>query len=202
MLSRRSALVILAAAAMAGCTTVQEIIAVRSVGFRLERVTELRLAGVDLSRVRSFSELSFGDAARLTAALATQELPLSFRVHVLAENPASNSTTARLIRMQWTLFLEDTETVSGRLEHEYELPPGQATDVPIDISLDLIDFYERSGQDLIELAFNLAGAGGEPKQVAIRAAPTINTPLGEIRYPRPITIVSGSAGRSDVARGE
>lgn len=126
---------------------------------------------------------------------------MSFRLNLLAANPASNRVTARLVRLQWTLFLENEETISGQLAHEYELPPGRPT-VPIDVSLDLLAFYERSGQDLIDLAMNLAEAGGAPKQVAIRAIPTIDTALGAISYPRPITIVSGSVGREELARVE
>jgi hypothetical protein len=190
-----------AASMLVGCTTVQEIIALRSVDFQLDRVTEVRLGGIDLSHAQS-SDLSFSDGARVASALATRELPLSFRLNLLAQNPTSNRVTARLVRMQWTLFLEGTETISGQIAHAYELPPGQPTTVPIDISLDLLDFYERSGQDLIDLAMNLAGAGGSPKQVAIRAVPTIDTALGAISYPRPITIVSGSVGRGELARVE
>jgi hypothetical protein len=194
--------VIVAAWTAVGCTTVQEIIALRSVEFQVDRVTEVRLAGVDISRVQSPSDLGLSDGARVAAALATRELPLSFRLNLLAANPTSNRVTARLVRLQWTLFLENTETISGQIAQEYELPPGQPTTVPIDISLDLLDFYERSGKDLIDLAMNLAGAGGAPKQVAIHAVPTIDTALGAISYPRPITIVSRSVGRERLARLE
>jgi len=200
MMHCRTLVLAFAASALAGCATVQEIIALRSVDFQLDRVTGVRLAGIDLAHVQSSSELTFSDGARVAAALATHELPLSFRLDLIAANPPSNRVTARLVRLQWTLLLEGTETISGQLAREYELPPGQPTTVPIDVSLDLLDFYQRSGQDLIELAMNLVGAGGSPKQVAIRAVPTIDTPLGAIAYPRPITIVSASVGRPEVAR--
>ncbi len=200
MMHRRALILLLAAGALIGCATVQEIIALRSVDFQLDRVTDVRLAGISLANVRSSADLSLVDGARVAAALATRELPLSFRVNLIAANPTSNRVTARLVRLQWTLFLEDTETISGQIPHEYELPPGQPTSIPIDVSLDLLDFYQRSGRDLIDLAMNLAGAGGAPKQVAVRAVPTVDTPLGAISYPRPITIVSGSVGRPEVAR--
>ncbi len=200
MMHRRTLILAFAASALVGCATVQEIIALRSVDFQLDRVTDVRLAGISLAHVQSSADLSLGDGARVAAALATRELPLSFRLNLIAANPTSNRVTARLVRLQWTLFLEDTETISGQIAHEYELPPGQPTSIPIDVSLDLLDFYQRSGRDLIELAMNLAGAGGAPKQVAVRAVPTVDTPLGAISYPRPITIVAGSVGRPAVAR--
>lgn len=187
--------VMLLAVASAGCATLQQIAALRSVDFQLDRVADVRLAGVDISTTRSYSELGLSDATRVGAAVARHELPLSFRLYVRAENPAENSVTARLVRMQWTLFLEDTQTVSGQIEREYELPPGEPTDIPLEIELNLFDFYERSGPDLIDLALNLAGAGGAPKQVSVRAVPTVNTALGPITYPQPITIVSRTVGR-------
>lgn len=183
-------------AALPGCATLQEIASLRSVQFWLDRITGLRLAGVDLSGLRSPADLSLSGGARVASAVAVGKLPLSFTLHMLAENPASNPVTARLLRMQWTLLLEDKETVSGRIQQAYELLAGQPTDIPVDVSLDLLRFFERSGRDLVDLALNLAGAGGQPKRVALRATPTIDTPLGPISYPRPITIAAGTVGQA------
>jgi len=191
-------LLALAGVAISGCSTIQEIAALRSVHFELDRVGELRLAGIDVTRTRSASDLSVGDGLRMASALASGELPLSFRLHLRAENPAGNSISARLVRMQWTLFLEERETVSGQIDREYELAPGRPTDIPVDISLDLLEFYDRNAEDLVEFASNLAGAGGRPMQIALRATPIIDTALGPIRYPRPITIVAGSVGSAEL----
>ena len=68
------------------------------------------------------------------------------------------------------------------------MPPGRPTDVPLAISLDLVDYFEGGAQDLIELALSLSGAGGEPQDLELRATPTVETALGPIRYPRPIAI--------------
>ena len=190
----------LAASTLVGCATVQEFTSLRSVEFRLDRISDVRLAGVDLSRARSSSDLAVSDGARVASAVVGGELPLSFQLHLLAENPKRNSVAARLVRLQWTLFLDDTETISGQIAPSYKLLPGEPTTVPIEISLDLLEHYDRSGHELMELATSLIGVGGVPKQIAIRAVPTINTIFGAITYPEPITIVSGSVGRPLVAR--
>ncbi len=184
------------AAALPGCSTVQQLEALRSVDFSLGSLTGVQLAGVDLAGVGSRANLSLSGGARLAAALARGQLPLSFTLHVLAKNPMSNPITARLVRMHWTLLLEDKETVSGQIEQAYELPPGRPTDIPVAVSLDLLEFFQRSGQDLIDLAMNLSGAGGQPKHVALRATPTIDTPLGPITYPHPITLAAGTVGQT------
>ncbi len=178
----------------AGCATLQQIGALHSVRFSLDRVADMRLAGVDVQRVRSHRDLTIGDAGRLAAAIAENRLPLSFRLHVRAENPADNTVTARLVRLQWTLLLEDTETISGSLDREYHLPPGAPQDIPIAMELDLLEFFQGNARDLYELALNLAGAGGEPKQISLRAVPSVETPVGSISYPQPVTI-TGTVGR-------
>jgi hypothetical protein len=48
---------------------------------------------------------------------------------------------------------------------------------------------------MIDLALAVAGAGGEPTRVSLRALPTIQTSIGPIRYPQPIIIVSREIGR-------
>lgn len=182
-------------AGLAGCATLQQIAALRDVDFVVDRVSNLRLAGVDLSAVRSYADLSLADAGRLTLAVQQRSLPMDFRLHLTATNPADNSVDARLVRMDWTLLLQQRETVSGTFAQETLLRRGQPTDVPIQISLNLVDFFQESARDLVDLALSLAGQGGTPTEVTLRATPTVDTAIGPIRYPQPITIVSREVGR-------
>ena len=86
------ALAILAGAA--GCATLQQIAALRQVDFSLAGTRNARLAGVDLSRVRSYRDLSAVDLGRIGLAVARKDLPLEFQLDVRGENPAANSVTA------------------------------------------------------------------------------------------------------------
>jgi len=183
------------ALSLAGCATLGQIGALQNVDFALQGVSNVRLAGIDLNRVRSFSDLGFGDGARLVAAVANRDLPLELDVLVQADNPAENYADARLVRMDWTFLIEDTETVSGTLAEEFLLRRGEPTIVPIEVGMNLVDFYEGSAQDLFELAQSLAGVGGSPKELTVEALPTVETALGPIRYPSPLrlsTTVGGS----------
>jgi len=181
-------------AAVSGCATLQQLVALRDVDFDIDRVSDVRLAGVDLTNVRSYRDLGVADVGRLTLAVSRGEMPMDFRLHLTATNPADNSADARLVRMDWTLLLQQRETISGVFADETLLRRGQPTDVPIAMSLDLVDFFEGSAQDLVELALSLAGQGGAPKEVTLRATPSVDTSLGPISYPRPITIVSREIG--------
>jgi hypothetical protein len=180
--------------AVTSCATMRSISALRQVDFAIDRLATIRLAGVNLDNVRRPSDISPLDAARIGAAALRGQMPLTFDIHILGTNPPENNTTARLIRFAWTLNLNGRETVSGSLDTAYIFQPGQTTDVRLPVSLDLARYFNQSGQDLIDLALGLAGVGTKETQVEIRAVPTIDTPLGGIRYPNAITIVKRTVG--------
>jgi hypothetical protein len=185
---------------IAGCQTLREIASLRQVDFDIDRVSQANLAGVALDRIQSYSDLRATDLIRITTGIAQKNLPLNFTLHLRAENPATNDVQARLVGMDWTLFIEDRQTVSGVFDRAILLPPGQPTDVPITISLDLYDFFERNAPDLVELALAVTGQGGSPRNIRLDAVPVIDTPLGPIRYPNPITILSRDVGAAPEGR--
>jgi hypothetical protein len=180
--------------AAAGCATLQQIAALRQVDFAIDHVANTRLAGVSLDRIRDPQALGALDVARIAAALAAGRMPLAIEVHLSGLNPAENNVAARLVQLDWTLLLDERETITGVLDREFVFQPGVPTDVPIEIQLDLADFFAHNAQDMIDLALAVAGAGGEPKRIALLATPTIQTALGPIRYPQPIRIVSRTVG--------
>ena len=182
--------------ASASCTTLREVSNLRKVQFSIDPVSSSRLAGVDLARVQSYEDLRTADVLRLGAALSEGELPFSFDLHLRATNPESNSLNARLTEMDWTLLLEETETISGRFAQEVVLPPGDPTEVTIPMELDLVRFFDDNLQGLVDLA---AALGGDkpPQTIQLRVQPTVNTRLGRFRYPSPITVVRKEVGRAD-----
>ena len=179
---------------LSGCQTLREVANLREVDFSLEQVTDTRLAGVDISRIRSYQDLRITDIGRVGSALAEGDMPLQFDLHILAENPEENRFNARMVQMDWTLFMNDRETVSGVLDQRFVLTPGEARTIPLHIELDLLDFFEGGARDLVELALAVAGQGPGPEEIRLEATPTIETPVGPIQYPQPITITYDDLG--------
>lgn len=171
-----------------GCSTLQQIAALRQVNFGLDRVSNGRLAGVPVDNVRSYNNIGVIDAGRIAAALAQGSMPLDFVLHVGAENPSDNQAAARLVQLDWTLFVDDSETVSGIFNDDRLIEPGQRVDLPVSISLDLVNLVGNNLPDLANLALNIAGAGGSPARLRLEARPSITTELGPIRYPGTISI--------------
>jgi hypothetical protein len=172
-----------------GCATIRQLSQLPQVDFHLDRASDPALAGVDLARVRRFEELRPGDLLRVAAAARAGRLPLTFQLHVGADNPSANRYDLRLERLEWTLLLEDRETVSGVYDGDLVIPAGGATELPIAVELDLLRFFDEGASDLARLAIRAVGAG-EPQNLKLRARPTLRTPLGSIRFPNEITIVS------------
>jgi len=189
----RLVLFVVSVGLLTSCQTLREVTSLKDVRFRIDRTADARMAGVDLSSVESYDDLRGADVARLASSLAQGRLPLSFTLVVEAENPETNSVAARLTKMDWTLLLEDTETITGTFDREVRLPPGTPTEVPVKVELDLVRFFGDNLQQLVGLATAVSGEG-PPSNVQLRVQPTINTALGPMKYPRPITVVSKDVG--------
>ena len=170
-----------------GCTTLQQIAALRQVDFRLDNVSNGLVAGVDLDRARN-GQLGAVDLARLGVAAARGSAPLTFTLNVGAENPAGNPAAAQLVSMDWTLFLDGTETVSGVYNDDRLIAPGTRATLPVAIEVDLVRFFGRNVGDLARLVGNVAGVQSQRQAIRLDARPTINTQFGPIRYPGVISI--------------
>lgn len=187
---------VLLVSSVAGCTALREVSNLRKVNFQIDRVSQARLSGVQINNLRSYEDLSPSDILRLGSALSSGELPLSFDLHLQATNPESNSVNARLTQMDWTLLLEDKETVSGVFDQEVVLPPGEPREVSFQVELDLVRFFDENLKDLVNLASAISG-DAPPKTIKLRVQPTVNTRFGPFQYPSPITVVSKSVGSPD-----
>ena len=186
--------VLAAVVAAAGCATLRQFAALRQVSFAFDRITDVRLAGVSAAGKTSYSDLRLEDVARITAAIASRRVPLDFVVEVRAENPPTNTVTARLLQLGWTLFLDDSRVLAGKLDRAYAFEPGTPVIVPVAVSLDAYDLVGRNSRDLFDLALAIAGVQGHRKDVRLDLQPTVETDLGPITYPTPITIRRGVGG--------
>lgn len=177
-----------------GCTGLQQLAALRNVSFGLAGLVGARLAGIDLARVTNYSKLSPLDIAKVVVGLSRKDLPLEFTLNVAAENPANNKVTARMLKMGWSLFLNEKETISGIFDKPIELLPGQPQTFPMTMRMNVLQFFDGPAKDIFDLAVALTGADPDAKKISLKATPTIDTPLGPMNYPSPITIISRTLG--------
>lgn len=166
-----------------GCATLQGILALREVEFVLDRVHEVRLAGVLLDRIDRPEAVSALDLARIVGAVAQGTLPLALRLDIGAMNPEGNPE-ARLAALDWTFFVQDRETVRGGLPAPVRIPVAGRATIPLELQLDLLDFVDGNAQDLLNL-------------VSLRAASTPRATRGaRSRPPEARCTAPRRAGRS------
>lgn len=181
-------LAITALALCVGCATLKETAALRRVEFRFDAVSDPTLAGIRVDRIRAYRDLRATDVARLGFAVAAKNAPLDLTIHIEGRNPETNRVTARLIAMDWTYVVDDREILEGRLERALSFPPGEGVDIPVAIRFNLYRFFAGDARSVFDTALALAGQDGGNHAISLRVTPTIDTPLGPIRYPTPITI--------------
>lgn len=186
--------IVLSILVFVGCATLRQVAALRKVDFSLKGVSDPVLAGVSLKEVASYRDIGFIEAGRLALALASKDLPLTFVLHVRAENPVDNPVSARLVGMDWTLFLQDRETIRSTIDQNIVLLPGVPQDVPIIVGLNLMAFFDGGIGDLVALASSLGGKKGSLTSIRLQVTPTIDTSLGPIKYPHPISVIDRQIG--------
>ena len=179
---------ILALVTLAGCATLQQLAALRSVHFAFAGVSDVRIAGVRLDNLTDYRSLTVTDAARLATAVASRDVPLDLIAHLDATNPAENSVTARMVDLSWSLFIEDRHAFDGGLAGAVSMAPGRTVDVPLTARFDLFELSGGGARDLFDLAVAIAGRGAIRKELRLELRPTIETSLGPMTYPAPIVV--------------
>jgi hypothetical protein len=187
--------VVLGMGTVESCSTLNALAGLSRVQFKLNDVGQLRLAGVDITNKRSVTDFGIMDAANLLNAFRTGTFPLTFTLNVAAKNPNQPSqnnalSSLQLTQFPWRLLVDGNETISGGIGSPVSIPSGGNTQViPLQVSLDLKQFFGNRGyDDLLNLALAIAGQGAAKLQ--LKAQPTVSTPIGTMRYPNELTIVS------------
>jgi hypothetical protein len=171
------------------CATLEGLAQLPDVEFHIDGATGATLAGVKLDGVQDARDLQPLEVLTIAEAVRRGSVPLRFDLHVGADNPGDAAYDLRLEKLEWTMLLEERETVSGVLERNIVLAPAATTDIPVPVELDLMEFFEEGASDLVQLALRLTGSEAEPTRVKLRARPTVRTPFGPMRFPSEITIV-------------
>ena len=197
----RACILLLCFLLLQGCATLGEIARsltnLQRLKFRLEGIGDFSLAGIRINEKSQLRDFSITDGIQLLAAFHGKRLPARFLLNVEARNPndgsgGSTRTVSTLTRFDWRLLIDDRPTISGGIDKALEIPgSGQSTIIPLRLELDLYEFFGSHGyDDLIALALALGGKSGDISRVALDARPSVSTPLGDITWPEPITIVS------------
>lgn len=192
---------IVIAVVVGSCSSIRDIsnalTALQHMQFKLGSITNMKLAGVDVTKISDPSRLSIADGLMLTSAFTRGSLPGTFTLNVEAKNPNNGTAKTRsspltLEGLDWQLLIDDVRTVNGNLERPIDVPgTSSATTIPLAVGLDFVQFFKDKGYNgVLNLALALGGASGSSSRVKLDAQPTVGTPFGPLTYPSRITIVN------------
>ena len=182
-------------ASLSSCGVANALLGLSKIQFKLNDVQSVRLAGIDVANKHSVSDFSIMDGVNLLGAFTSGKLPLTFTLNVAAKNPNQpNGTSLSALQVTdfpWRLLINNHETVTGNIGSPVSVPAGGTTTmIPLQVSVDLKEFFADKGyNDLLQIALALAGQGGAG-QLQLKATPEMGSPLGRLRYPGELTIVS------------
>jgi len=169
---------------------------IQKLQFKLENITNFRVAGIQTSNKSTVSDFSITDVLALTRAVASNKFPTEFTINIAAINPNDGTgtapkRTATLSSLDFRLLIDDLPTIKGDISKPLDIPGnGQTTIIPVTVSVDLHEFFGKKGYDgLVNLALALGGAKGSTSHIKLDAKPTVSTILGNIAYPDRITII-------------
>ena len=193
-------LLIALVATAAGCgqlkTITDSLSNLNNLEFKLADIQNMRLAGVDISKLSDPSKLSIADGISLANAFGRKSLPTSFVLNVDAHNPndgqgGSRSVPVTLNGLDWRLLIDGKQTIAGDLDRPIDIPGTSAnTTIPLRVDMDMYQFFSDRGYDgILNLALALGGVQGSTSKVKLDAMPSVGTPMGTMTYPNRITIV-------------
>jgi hypothetical protein len=181
---------------LSSCSIYNTIANFSKLKFKLDSVNDYKIAGVPVSEKSQLKDFTALQILKLSSEFASGKLPVSFKLNVEVKNPneAKNSggVDITLKEFPWTLYIDDNETISGSIGSPVVIPGGIKTEIiPLEIRLDLMKFFSNKNFDsLLNLALKLSGNESASSNIKLVASPTLGTPIGDMTYPEPLTIVN------------
>ena len=175
--------VLLSLAVLGSCKTLMSYTSILNCDFRMESLKNPTVAGMNVSSIKSFSDLSFLQAGKITTAYLSGNIPLDFTLNIEAKNP--NTTEARMAQFEWIVNIDDIQIATGTNRSEYVIPGNEGnTIISLKISVNLLDVINKDSKDaLVNFGLNLADASDKPTRVKLQIKPTVYVGSIPVSYP-------------------
>lgn len=169
--------------ALGSCKALMSYTNILKCDFRMESLKNPTVAGINVNSLKSFSDLSFLQAGKITTAYLGGNVPLVFTLNMEAKNP--NTTEARMAQFDWIVKIDEVQIASGTNQSEYVIPANDGRKIiPLRISVNLLDVINKESKDtLINFGLNLADASDKPTRVSLQVRPTVNVGSVPVTYP-------------------
>lgn len=175
---------------LSSCDVIQQATELTSFAkckFKINTVENVKLSGVDVMKIKNYSQLNFMDIAKLSSAVTSGNMPLNFTLNLKVNNP--NQKQAAMNKLDWILLIDDIEMNRGMVSQCIEIPAGGNAVLPLQMSMNLKEVFKgKTLQSLVNFGMNLVDASGKVTRIKLKAKPTVVVAGHSIAYPEFITI--------------
>ena len=186
---------------MQSCATLdpltRALMNLRLLQFKLEGVRDFSILGINLYGKSAVADFSVEEGLKLFQGFGSKKFPAELTLDILVQNPndgtgGSTKTVMTLTSLESRLLIDGKPTVYGDIDTPIEIPgTGQATTIPLRMSIDLYEFFGQQGYEMIlGLALDIGGRQRNVARISLDAQPRVSTEYGEVVYPGRITIIS------------
>jgi LEA14-like dessication related protein len=182
--------VFLLISSLSACDILQQVTEMQQLSlctFDLNGVDQVKLAGIQLRPGMEKSGLTVSESLTLAGAIFNKSLPLQMNMMVKVDNP--NEKKASLNKMEYILFIDGKELISGMVQEKFEINGGSSLMLALPMSLDLYKVLQNETSDaLVNLAFKLVSDKGQPTEVMLKIKPYLKVGGAELAYPGFLTL--------------
>ncbi|MDD6184003.1 MAG: hypothetical protein PUB29_00055 [Bacteroidales bacterium] len=147
--------------------------------FNLANISDITWAGINLSNIKSVSDLQWSDLQKAVQAVKNKDFRIGCNVNVNAKNDTEKP--AKLCAFDYDLLLEGSSIAQGSsTDRTTIINPQTTTRIAVPLSMDLVSIFRNGDtKNVINLARNLTDYGnGKESNVKVKFTPYINTPNG------------------------
>ncbi len=147
--------------------------------FSLANVSDITWAGINLSNIKSVSDLQWSDLQKAIQAVKNKDFRIGCNVNVNAKNETEKP--AKLCAFDYDLLLEGSSIAQGSsTDRTTIINPKTTSRIAVPLSMDLVSIFKNGDtKNVINLARNLTDYGnGKESNVKVKFTPYINTPNG------------------------
>ena len=147
--------------------------------FSLANVSDITWAGINLSNIKSVSDLQWSDLQKAYQAIKNKDFRVGCNINVNAKN--ETNIPAKLCAYDYDLYLEGSSIAQGSSTAQTTIINPQSTAlVHVPLSMDLVKIFTNGDtKNVINFARNLMDYGnGTPSNVSVKFTPYVNTKEG------------------------
>ena len=172
---------------LTGCSSVQGVKNFSNCQFNYKDVTNIRLASIDVSHIRSPKDLSYVDLLQLIPAFKDKSLGMNMNVNINVTNP--NPDEAKLEGVDYIVWVDEREVLTGNMDKKISIGANQTEVLSLPVSINLLNMATFSTMDaLLEFAIGLAADNPDASRMKVSLKPYFNVGKKKMKMPFYVTV--------------